>query len=99
MRIRCRLLPTICLQRANLFFDVTPDFLPPTWFRRTDETSDEAFYAQPRFVTHIDDGAIVAVTQRYGEFFLAGGTILDLISSWVATCRPRYSIAVWLAWA
>ena len=57
----------------------------PAWaFRRDDETTDEHFYASPRLVTHIDDGAINAVTQLYREFFPAGGAILDLMSSWVS---------------
>ena len=64
---------------------------PPEWFRRVDEASDEAFYAQPRFVTHIDEGAIAAVTQIYREQFPAGGTILDLMSSWVSHLPPEVS--------
>jgi SAM-dependent methyltransferase len=57
----------------------------PTWaFSRDDESADERFYAVPRFVTHIDDGAIAAVTGLYREFFPANGAILDLMSSWVS---------------
>ncbi len=58
--------------------------LPPEAFRRWDETPDAWFYAQPRFVTHIDAGAIAAVTQLYREYFPAGGDILDVCSSWVS---------------
>jgi hypothetical protein len=36
--------------------------IPEEAFRRTDETPDEEFYRTPRLVTHIDDGAIAAVT-------------------------------------
>ncbi len=63
-----------------------------------DETRDDAFYAQPRFVTHIDDGAIAAVTQLYREFFPAGGAILDLMSSWISHLPPevRYGRVVGL---
>ncbi len=32
-------------------------------FQRYDESSDANFYIQPRFVTHIDDGAIGALTE------------------------------------
>ena len=32
-------------------------------FRRYDEASDKQFYAAPRFVTHIDDPAIAALTK------------------------------------
>jgi hypothetical protein len=53
--------------------------IPGEAFRRTDETPDEEFYRTPRIITHIDDAAIAAVTQLYGEFFPAGGEILDLM--------------------
>ncbi len=57
----------------------------PDWaFHRDDETPDERFYASPRLVTHIDAGAIEAVTRLYREFFPADGAILDLMSSWVS---------------
>ncbi len=32
-------------------------------FERYDESADAIFYDQPRFVTHIDDGAIQALTK------------------------------------
>jgi SAM-dependent methyltransferase len=53
-------------------------------FRRYDERPDEEFYGTPRLVTHIDEGAIAAVTQLYRESFPPGGAILDLMSSWVS---------------
>jgi SAM-dependent methyltransferase len=58
--------------------------LPADAFRRYDESPDTFFYAQPRFVTHIDDDAIAAVTQLYRELFPPDGFILDLMSSWVS---------------
>ena len=58
--------------------------LPPDAFRKADPSPDAAFYAQPRFVTHIDAGAIAAVTANYREFLPANGDILDLMSSWVS---------------
>lgn len=69
------------------------DFLPPDAFRRADETPDEDFYAQPRFVTHIDQGAVAAVTQLYREFFVPGGRLLDLMSSWVSHLPPEVPYA------
>ena len=57
---------------------------PPDAFKRWDDTPDGAFYAMPRLVTHIDDGAIAAVTEAYRQLFPAGGVILDLMSSWVS---------------
>lgn len=67
-----------------------PQF-PQEAFRRYDETPDEEFYSTPRIVTHIDDGAIAAVTQLYREFFPAGGEVLDLMSSWVSHLPPEVS--------
>src|ERR1051326_2651654 len=58
--------------------------MTPDAFRRYDESPDTLFYLQPRFVTHIDDAAIAAVTQLYRELFPPDGTILDLMSSWVS---------------
>ena len=58
--------------------------LPREAFRRADETPDEEFYRTPRLVTHIDNRAIAAVTQLYREFFPPGGSILDLMSSWIS---------------
>ncbi|MGH3087767.1 MAG: class I SAM-dependent methyltransferase, partial [Rubrobacteraceae bacterium] len=63
--------------------------LPPEAFRRYDEAPDEEFYGFPRFVTHIDDAAIAAVTQLYREFFPPGGAVLDLMSSWVSHLPPE----------
>ena len=74
---------------------MTPDSpaLPPEWFRRADESPDEVFYAAPRFVTHIDAGAVDTVTQLYREWFPAGGRILDLMSSWVSHLPPEVAYA------
>ncbi|HVA13852.1 MAG TPA: methyltransferase domain-containing protein [Stellaceae bacterium] len=58
--------------------------LPPHAFEKEDTAPDPLFYASPRLVTHIDDRAIAAVTALYREIFPAGGTILDLMGSWVA---------------
>jgi SAM-dependent methyltransferase len=62
---------------------------PEEAFRRTDETPDEEFYQTPRLVTHIDEGAIAAVTRLYTEFFPDGGEILDLMSSWISHLPPE----------
>ncbi len=63
--------------------------LPEDAFRRADETPDELFYRQPRFVTHIDAGAVAAVTQLYREYLPPGGAILDLMSSWISHLPPE----------
>ena len=63
--------------------------MPEDAFGRMDETPDEEFYRTPRLVTHIDDGAIAAVTQLYREFFPPGGVVLDLMSSWISHLPPE----------
>lgn len=60
------------------------DRLPAEAFAKLDESSDAAFYAAPRFVTHIDDRAIAAVTDLYRSLFRPGDRLLDLMSSWVS---------------
>ena len=61
----------------------------PAAFRRADETPDELFYRSPRFVTHIDAGAVAAVTQLYREYLPPGGRIVDIMSSWVSHLPPE----------
>ena len=63
--------------------DDLADF-PARAFDKADPTSDAAFYAHPRLVAHIDDAAIAAVKQLYREVLPAGGTLLDLMSSWIS---------------
>jgi SAM-dependent methyltransferase len=58
--------------------------LPEAAFDKADPSPDAEFYAYPRFVTHIDDEAIAAVTQVYRKTLPAGGAVLDLMSSWVS---------------
>jgi SAM-dependent methyltransferase len=65
-----------------------PEF-PPDAFAKDDASPDALFYAMPRFVTHIDDRAIAAVTGLYRALFPAGGTVLDLMGSWVAHLPPE----------
>lgn len=59
------------------------DSFPPGFFRRTDESSDDSFYAFDRLVTHIDTGAIRAVGDLYRELGLVGD-VLDICSSWIS---------------
>ncbi len=56
---------------------------PRGFFDRHDDGPDTAFYAPPRLVTHIDDGAIAAVGELYEELTIAG-RVLDVMSSWVS---------------
>jgi hypothetical protein len=63
--------------------------LPPGAFQRIDDSSDAEFYARPRLVTHIDEGAIAALTNFYRRTLPPGGVILDLMSSWVSHLPPE----------
>jgi len=77
---------------------VSQVFQSPTWpsswpyteanFKRQDETNDVNFYDQPRYVTHIDDGAIGAVRDFYAVQFAKAPqgeyAVLDICSSWVS---------------
>jgi SAM-dependent methyltransferase len=60
------------------------DLFPPDFFRRMDEAPDADFYREPRFVTHLDDVTIAALTQVYRELIPAGSRVLDLMSSWIS---------------
>lgn len=63
-------------------------------FQRFDETPDTAFYESPRFVTHIDDPAIAALTKYYSKVFPPSNTpdvsMLDMCSSWVSHFPAGY---------
>ncbi|KAA6429290.1 MAG: ubiquinone menaquinone biosynthesis methyltransferase [Trebouxia sp. A1-2] len=88
--------PTVetILQNPNF-----PETFPfgPEEFQRYDETPDTSFYSQPRFVTHIDDGAIAALTKYYSQVLPPSGTedaaILDMCSSWVSHYPKGYKLA------
>ena len=57
---------------------------PGEFFQRVDPAPDDRFYSEPRFVTHIDDATIEALTELYRELIPAGSDVLDLMSSWVS---------------
>ncbi|KAK7314344.1 hypothetical protein VNO77_32864 [Canavalia gladiata] len=63
-------------------------------FQRFDESPDSLFYETPRFVTHIDEPAIAALTEYYSKVFppsnTPGVSILDMCSSWVSHFPPGY---------
>ena len=63
--------------------------LPPEAFSKDDRTEDLMFYASPRLVTHIDEGATAALTAFYRSILPPGGMILDLMSSWVSHLPPE----------
>lgn len=59
---------------------------PPGFFDRADPAPDPYFYAGPRLVTHIDEGAVAAVGALYEELGV-NGAVLDLMGSWVSHFR------------
>ena len=63
--------------------DIFPE-LPKGAFTKQDSGDDLAFYAPPRLVTHIDEGATAALTEFYRKIVPSGGRVLDLMSSWVS---------------
>jgi SAM-dependent methyltransferase len=65
---------------------VEHDDFPIGFFDRADPADDGSFYAPPRLVTHIDEGAIAAVSALYEELSL-DGAVLDLMGSWVSHFR------------
>lgn len=65
-------------------------------FRRLDEGADASFYSAPRMVTHIDAGAIAALSAFYADALPASGgdedvAILDLCSSWLSHLPEGYA--------
>ena len=58
--------------------------LPAHAFDRQDDGADLGFYAPARLVTHIDQGAVAALSSFYRGIIPAGGRVLDLMSSWVS---------------
>ncbi|HWE99034.1 MAG TPA: methyltransferase domain-containing protein [Caulobacteraceae bacterium] len=58
--------------------------LPPWAFDKQDPGNDLDFYAEARLVTHVDGGAIAALTDFYRTTLPAGGVICDFMSSWVS---------------
>ena len=67
--------------------------LPPWAFDKQDPDDDAGFYAEARLVTHIDDGAIAALTDFYRRVLPPGGVVLDLMSSCVSHLPPEVAYA------
>jgi SAM-dependent methyltransferase len=52
--------------------------------RKQDESNDALFYAQPRFVHHLDGAFRARLTELYRQRLQPGSRVLDLMSSWVS---------------
>lgn len=63
--------------------------LAPQLMERVDEAPDTLFYAMPRFVAHIDDPTIAALTEVYRERIAPGARLLDLMSSFISHLPPE----------
>lgn len=68
------------------------DFFSDTPFARSDEEPDGQFYEKPRFVNHLDDTAIAAVSGLYGRMLHDGDRVLDLMSSWTSHLPSRLTL-------
>jgi SAM-dependent methyltransferase len=64
--------------------DHSDEGIPAHFFARPDESPDELFYDEPRFVAHIDQATIDALTDFYRTFIPADARVLDLMSSWIS---------------
>ena len=53
-----------------------------------DPGNDPSFYTVARFVTHIDDNAIINVKKYYDQVLPRQGRILDFCSSWISHYPP-----------
>ncbi len=59
------------------------------FFRRMDESDDPIFYAAPRKVVHIDEGAIAEVGEIFSSRLPKRAVLLDLMSSWRSHLPPE----------
>lgn len=71
----------------------SPEPYPASYFEREDPTDDALFYALPRKVVHLDDGAIAALAAIYAELLPRSGTLLDLMSAWRSHLPPELAEA------
>lgn len=77
-------------KKGQFQFPGLPDEIGTNHLDRQDKTSDFRFYDNPRFVTHIDDGAILALTEYYKKNLKESWTLLDLCSSWISHLPQEY---------
>jgi SAM-dependent methyltransferase len=63
---------------------VVVQVLEETQRRKWDASDDALFYAQPRFVQHLDGAFRQRLTELYRQRIPAGAVVLDLMASWVS---------------
>ena len=66
----------------------TLDYFAPADFERIDPRPDSLFYESPRYVVHIDDGAIAAVGTLIERLAPPHPVVLDLMSSYRSHLPP-----------
>ena len=71
---------------------VGPESLNPALLSKEDASDDALFYRPARLVTHIDEGAMAALTNRYAQVIPPQSAVLDLMSSWVSHLPPDLSL-------
>ena len=60
------------------------DFFSGHPFKRENESPDQNFYQQPRWIHHIDENAIKVIKVIYDQFLKNDMQVLDLMSSWTS---------------
>lgn len=91
-------------QREIARYDASRNYcsflFPPEWpyeardFERLDEKDDAIFYTSPRFVRHIDDAAIAALSDHYRKVLSPGYDVLDMCSSWISHLPPENELTL-----
>ena len=61
--------------------------------QKLDSADDALFYAEPRFVQHLDAAFRQRLTKLYLERIPSGAVVLDLMSSWVSHLPGQISYA------
>lgn len=56
---------------------------------KVDTRPDDTFYAQPRYVTHVDDAFCGRLTELYAEYLADGDAVFDAMSSHVSHLPDR----------
>ena len=65
-----------------MYFFLILEILNKYQRQKLDETDDSQFYAEPRFVYHLDSNFRKSLTQIYQDEIETNSVILDLMSSW-----------------
>ena len=69
------------------------DFWSDDPFSRQDPSPDEAFYAHPRLVDHLDKNCSRQIAELYTQLLPHDGRLLDLMSSWTSHFPAAFASA------